>query len=236
MGDSALARAAEHGVMDTSGLFFRPGAMNALETLDPEAAAGHGDGHIDTQIDAPPGVATVELLGNQLRAEGLVDLGNWTRVSDYVNFLTGFFTIRDVTLLSRLGEPTRLTFPDLRVRLDDITIVGQRDPGPQVDPGDRYIPKERRRLVLTTVAHIIYGHAYVHEQASMTAFVDATDPRFIPMTNVRVRWLADRRLAGRYPFALIHRSHIVGVATEISGGLSLLRGRDHVVHVALEEE
>jgi hypothetical protein len=230
--------------MDNSGLFFRPGAMNALEILDPEAAALHGDGRIgqsDAYIDAPelalPGVAIVELMGNQLRAEGSVDLGNWTRVSDYVNFLTGFFTIRDVVLLSRLGEATRLTFPDLRVRLDDITIIAQRDPGPQADPGDRYIPKEPRRLVLTTVSHIIYGDAYVHEQASMTAFVDATDPRFIPMTNVRVRWLADRRLAGRYPFALVHRSHIVGVATEISGGLSLLRGRAPAAeHVPLDEE
>lgn len=220
--------------MDTAGLFFRPGAMSALDTFDPEAAARYGDGPAEPVVDAPPIVATVELLGNQLRAEGSVELGNWKRVSDYVNFLTGFFTIRDVTLLSRLGEPTRLTFPDLRVRLDDITIVGQRDPGPQPDPGDRLIPKGRRRVVLTTVAHIIYGYAYIHEQASMTAFVDATDPRFIPMTNVRVRWLADRRLAGRYPFALIHRSHIVGVATEVSGGLSLLRGRPPVVREASE--
>ena len=219
--------------MDTTGLFFRPGAMNALDTLDPEAAVQFGNGHQDAVAGpreaAEPMVAIVELLGNQLRAEGSVDLGNWTRVSDYVNFLTGFFNIRDVTLLSRLGEPTRLTFPELRVRLDDITIVGQRDPGPQPDPGDRFIPKDRRRVVLTTVAHIIYGYAYLHAEASMTAFVDATDPRFIPLTNVRVRWLADRRLAGRYPFALIHRSHIVGVATEVSGGLSLLRGRAPVV-------
>ena len=45
------------------------------------------------------------------------------------------------------------------------------------------------------------------------------------MTNVRVRWLADRRLAGRFPFALIQRRKIIGVATEVSGGLSLLEGR-----------
>lgn len=207
-----------------NGLHFRPGAMSPLETLDPAAAAPSGSTPVETQASVQPITATVELLGTQLRAEGSVDLGAWRRVSDYVNFLTGFFTITDVTLLSRIGEPTRLTFPDLRVRLDDITIVAQRDPGPKPDPGDRFIPKTRRRIVLTTGAHIIYGFAYMHEQSSMTAFVDATDPRFIPMTNVRVRWLADRRLAGRYPFALIHRSHIVGVATEVSGGIGLLSG------------
>ena len=59
----------------------------------------------------------------------------------------------------------------------------------------------------------------------MIAFLDATDPHFIPMTNVRVRWLADRRLAGRFPFVLVQRDHIVGVATDVSGGISLLRGR-----------
>ena len=87
------------------------------------------------------------------------------------------------------------------------------------------IPKQRRRLVVTTGAHIIYGYAYMHEEASLTAFVDSTDPEFMPMTNVRVRWLADRRLAGRFPFALVQRRKIIGIATEVSGGLSLLRGR-----------
>jgi hypothetical protein len=45
-------------------------------------------------------------------------------------------------------------------------------------------------------------------------FVDATDPKFIPMSNVRVRWVSDRKLAARYPFALLQRNQILGVATE----------------------
>ncbi len=180
----------------------------------------------DPWIAVPPPATTtrVHLIGTHLRAEGAVELGNFRRLSDYVNLLDGFFTIHDVVLLSRLGEPTRITFPDFRVRLDDIAIVGQAHPGESTSE-DRFIPKQRRRLVLTTGAHIIYGYAYLHEQASLTAFVDSTDPEFMPMTNVRVRWLADRRLAGRFPFALIQRRKIIGVATEVSGGLSLLEGR-----------
>jgi hypothetical protein len=162
----------------------------------------------------------VQLIGTYLRAEGSVDLGNFDRLSDYVNLLAGFFTIHDVVLLSRLGEPTRITFPDFRVHLDEIAIVGQGfDAGPHAD--DRRIPKQRRRLVVTTGAHIIYGYAYLHEDASLSAFVDSTDPPFMPMTNVRVRWLTDRRLAGRFPFALVHRSTIIGVATEPGSGPSL---------------
>jgi hypothetical protein len=61
---------------------------------------------------------------------------------------------------------------------------------------------------------MIDGDVYIHGDGSIMSFVDATDPKFIPMSNVRVRWLADRRLAARFPFALLQRSQIVGVATE----------------------
>ena len=53
----------------------------------------------------------------------------------------------------------------------------------------------------------------MEEVNSITAFVDASYPRFIPMTGVHVRWLTDRRLAGRFDFALLQRCHIIGVAT-----------------------
>jgi len=248
-------------------------------------------------VDQPAGTRSrVELIGTHLRVEGSIDLGRFTRVSDYVNILSGFFNLQDVVLLSRTGEPTRINFPEFRVRLDEIAIVGQQDPqanpvgsgawGDTVTPvaapapepprssmfeghGERQtgedpwgerpaaenpwaerrvgtpevsstvftgrhdrdesdesqIDTERRRLVISTDAHIIYGAAHLHHEASMMAFLDATDPHFIPMTDVRVRWLADRRLAGRFPFVLVQRDHIVGVATDVSGGLSLLRGR-----------
>ncbi len=157
----------------------------------------------------------LELIGTFLRAEGTVDLGRFTRLSDYVNFLGGFFNIRDVTLLSRTGSPTRVSFPELRVRLGDIAIVAQRDEAPSPHNAQMaIIPKQRRRLVVMTTAHIVYGSVYLHEEGSMRAFIDSSDPHFLPMTGVRVRWLTDRRLAGRFAFALLQRSHIIGVAAE----------------------
>ncbi len=216
---------AHDALMDEHGLFFRPGVLDPAVRLDGFGVPGLATA--DHEVATAPVCAQVELVGSHLRAAGSVDLGNFHRLSDYVNFLTGFFTIRDVTLLSRLGEPTRLTFPDLRVRLDEIAIIGQPDPESQGgDAPDGVIFKQRRRLVVTTAAHIIYGFAYLHEEASLTAFVDATEPRFIPLVNVRVRWLADRRLAGRFPFALVQRSHIVAVATDVSGGFGLVAGRE----------
>ncbi len=188
-----------------------PRSITDLVNAEPVEAA---DSTESAQIERPTS-ERVELIGTHLRAEGSVELGSFNRLSDYVNLLTGFFTIHDVTLMSRLGEPTRLAFDDLRVRLDEIGLVAQASPPHYAPPDDVLVPKARRRLVLMTTAHLIYGYAYLHAEASLTAFVDATDPPFLPMTNVRLRWLADRRLAGRYPFALVHRNHIISVATDV---------------------
>jgi hypothetical protein len=182
-------------------------------------AAPAGDGGVHEQY--------LELIGTHLRASGVVDTGRFRRVSDYVNLLDGFCALRDVVLLTRTGEATRITMPELRVRLDDVAIVGQLvvDPLPPTTEIGLLVPKQPHRLVVMTRAHIIYGYAFIHEHASLMAFVDTTDPKFVPMSNVRVRWLADRRLAARYPFALIQRTQILGVATEGTGAPRAARAR-----------
>ena len=171
--------------------------------------------------------AYLELIGTHLRASGVADVRRFRRISDYVNMLDGFFRLRDVVLLDRTGDPTRITMPELRVRLDDVAIVAQLvvEPLPPATDGHVVVVKQQRRLVVMTRAHIIYGYVYIHEHGSLMQFVDSTDPKFIPMSNVRVRWLADRRLAGRYPFALIQRSQILGVASEGTGAPKAARAR-----------
>jgi hypothetical protein len=180
--------------------------------------------------------AYLELIGTHLRASGVADVGRFRRISDYVNSVDGFFRLRDVVLLDRTGLPTRITMPELRVRLDDVAIVGQLvvDPLPPETDGNVVIAKQPRRLVVMTRAHIIYGYVYIHEHGSLMQFVDSTDPRYIPMSNVRVRWLADRRLAGRYPFALIQRAQILGVATEGTGAPKAARARRRAAVAAAE--
>ena len=162
------------------------------------------------------GTQALELIGTELWVAGTVDLGRFRRVSDFVNIVQGYLLIHEATVLSRGGEPTRLAMPELRVLPDDIAVVGQRDaelPQRQAE-GDAVIERTRQRLVVFTRSHLIDGDVYIHGDGSIMAFVDATDPKFIPMTDVRVRWLSDRKLATRYPFALVQRSQILGVATE----------------------
>ena len=149
--------------------------------------------------------AYLELIGTHLRASGVADV-RFRRISDYVNMLDGFFRLRDVVLLDRVGAPTRITMPELRVRLDDVAIVAQLvvEPLPPTTDGHVVVAKQQRRLVVMTRAHIIYGYVYLLESGSLMQFVDSTDPKFIPMSNVAsAGWPI--ALAGRYPFALIRQ-------------------------------
>jgi len=198
-----------------------------------QAGLGNAFGDIWGTRDGQSGAAPatheqyLELIGTHLRASGVVDLGRFRRVTDYVNLLDGFFALRDTVLLTRTGEATRITMPELRVRLDEVAIVGQL----AAEPMERsteigvHVDKVERRLVIMTAAHIIYGFVHVLEGSSVMHFLDGTDPKFIPMARVRVRWLADRRLAARYPFALVQRSQILGVATEGTGAPREARAR-----------
>jgi hypothetical protein len=174
---------------------------------------GWGPGPASADPDREVVSHPVELIGTQLRAAGVLRVAGFSRLSDYVNYLEGFFRIEDVVLRARNGEPTRVILPQLRIRLDDITIIGQSRPKSAAGVDGERVEKLPHRLVVMTTAHEIYGYAHLQKEASVTAFVDAAYPKFIPMTNVHVRWLADRRLAGRFDLALLQRSHIIGVAT-----------------------
>ena len=158
----------------------------------------------------------VELIGSQLWVAGTINLGRFRRVSDFVNIVQGYLVMRDVVVFTRTGESTRLTLPELRVLPDDIAVVGQLGDDKPAGSSDSntYIEKTAQRLVVLTRSHIIDGDVFIHGDGTIMAFVDASDPKFIPMSNVRVRWVSDRKLAARYPFALLQRAQILGVATE----------------------
>jgi hypothetical protein len=159
----------------------------------------------------------VEIIGSNLWVAGNVNLGRFRRVSDFVNIVQGYMVIRDAVVLSRTGDATRLTIPELRVLPDDIAVVaqlGDDDRQHSTSATGMVIEKRRQRLVVLTRTHIIDGDVFIQGDGSIMAFVDASDPKFIPMSDVRVRWVSDRKLAARYPFALLQRNQILGVATE----------------------
>ncbi|HET7182388.1 MAG TPA: hypothetical protein VFI15_09175 [Candidatus Limnocylindrales bacterium] len=190
----------------------------APPTFDRSGDAWGSSGAAFGEDDQGGGDQYIELLGANLWVAGMVNLGRFRRVSDFVNIVQGYLVMRDVVVLTRTGEATRLTLPEFRVLPDDVAVVGQLSGGAestsQTSGGTTYIEKVKRRLVVLTRSHIIDGDVFMQQDGSVMSFVDATDPKFIPMSDVRVRWVSDRKLAARYPFALLQRSQILGVATE----------------------
>ena len=188
--------------------------------FDNEGAIGEGGGE-----------AYLELIGSQLWVAGMADLGRFRRVSDFINIVQAYIVLRDVVVLSRAGDASRLALPELRVLPADIAVVGQLadDKGQSSGESPAFIEKRRHRLVLLTRSHLIDGDVFIQVDGSVMTFVDATDPKFIPMSDVRVRWVSDGKLAARYPFALVQRSQILGVGTE---GLKLGGAKETIRQVA----
>ena len=188
---------------------------DAPPTFDRSVDAWGGTGAFGAEGEGG-GQQYIEVLGNQLWVAGMVDLGRFRRVSDFVNIVDGYMVLKDVVVLTRTGDATRLAIPELRVLPGEIAVVGQLADDKSQSSGAEgvFIEKTAQRLVVITRTLMIDGDVFIHGGGSIMAFVDATDPKFIPMSNVRVRWLADRRLAARFPFALLQRSQIVGVAVE----------------------
>jgi hypothetical protein len=162
------------------------------------------------------GTAYLELIGSQLWVAGMADLGRFRRVSDFVNIIQAYIVLRDVVVLSRVGEASRLVLPEFRVLPADIAVVGQLADDQSQSSGESgsFIEKRPHRLVLLTRSHIIDGEVFIQVDGDVMTFVDATDPKFIPMSDVSVRWVSDGKLVARYPFALVQRSQILGVGTE----------------------
>jgi hypothetical protein len=160
----------------------------------------------------------VELVGPHLRVGGRIGLGRFGRLSDRVNHARGFVLMHDARLLKRNGDPTPLVVPELFVNQDEITFIGVAHAGiddqpPQTAGAERqFIPKQPRRYVVFTPGHSISGSMHVHEQMTLENFVDASDPRFIPMTEVTARSLADRRVVSRFDFLLINRTQMTAIA------------------------
>src|SRR6266542_3359727 len=111
----------------------------------------------------------IEVLGNQLWVAGMVDLGRFRRVSDFVNIVQGYMVLKDVVVLTRTGEATRLTLPELRVLPDDIAVVAQLSDDKSQATSDTgvFIEKRTHRLVVLTRSHMIDGDVFIHGDGSI---------------------------------------------------------------------
>lgn len=169
---------------------------------------------------------SIELVGTHLRLTGTVQLGRFGRLSDLVNASRGFVRIHDVRLLLPNGEPTDLVLPELMVDQDEISFIAQHDapdPDPDVAVGEmepKYeatgVVRKPREFLMFTHGHTVSGKVHIFGQTDVAGFVDATDPHFVPVTDVTTRSLADDGIVSIYKFVLINRSQMIA-ASEVGG-------------------
>jgi hypothetical protein len=165
----------------------------------------------------------IELVGQHLRLSGTVLIGFHRRLSDFVNSHEGLIQLRDVTVLRRNGDPTKVTSPSIWVSPEEVTLIGQAtDVDERETAGQEFLRKRAFHLIVVTPGHTLTGEVHLNPEAVLSAFIESPSPVWIPMTDVRTRSLADRRVISRYGFALVNRRHIVA-ATELQPGM--VRGR-----------
>lgn len=209
-----------------------------METLQlPVPAApefGHGviDGDAATYLEAlvfdellsqplapSEGGLPIEMVGQHLRLSGSVRTGFHRRLSDFFNNHEGLIRLEGVTILRRNGDPTKVTTPSIWVSPEEVTLIGQHaDPSAHETSQEWLVEKRAHSLIVVTSGHTLTGDVHINPEAKLDAFIESPSPQWIPLTDVRTRSLADRRVISRYEFALLNRHHIVA-ATEMQPGM-----------------
>ena len=209
-------------------------ADRGASAADREDAIVDGDAatHLEALVfgavaPAPPTAGAeglpIELVGQHLRLSGTVIIGFHRRLSDFVNNHDGLIQLRDVTVLRRNGDPTKVTSPSIWVSPEEVTLIGQATDVDERETGGReFMEKKAHQLIIVTPGHTLTGEVHLNPQAILSNFIESPSPVWIPLTDVRARSLADRRVISRYGFALVNRRHIVA-ATELQPGM--IRGR-----------
>jgi hypothetical protein len=175
-----------------------------------------------TEVPAGEGLP-IELVGQHLRLSGSVQIGMHRRLSDFINNHEGLIRLNGVTILRRNGDPTKVTAPSIWVSPEEVTLIGQQtDPTLRETPKEWLLNKQAHTLIVVTSGHTLSGEVHLNLEAMLSAFIESPSPQWIPMTDVRTRSLADRRVISRYEFALLNRHHIVAT-TEMQPGM--IKGR-----------
>src|SRR6185369_11897842 len=139
----------------------------------------------------------IELVGTHLRLTGTVSLGRFNRLTDMVNANAGYLRVRDARLLRRNGEPTSLVLAEIMVDQDEISFIAQSEVQAPTgsnggfDPGfsEPGLERTARPFVMFTPGHTLSGRVHLFGQTDLAAFVDSSDPRFVPVVEVSTRSL-----------------------------------------------
>ncbi len=197
-----------------------PGFDPVWGTLGPPGAQGNDPWGADSQESEAEGLAfDVEIFGDGFQISGQVRTGQFSRLSDWLNMKSGFVPVEDGIHVhpghAGVSGPEEAT-GTLWVRLDQIVLVAERANIQQARPGVPVVHKERRKVSIVTPGYEVRGSLHVHAHGSMKEYLEPAEPRFLPITEVTVRWVSDPTLVARVPFAMINRRQMITILDEPS--------------------
>lgn len=153
----------------------------------------------------------IELISAHARIGGSVSLGAYTRLSDLLNFHDEILTVQDGKVLDASGAATEDEAAELDIRLNHLTMVVDRSD--YVPPPDsEAIEKRPYRLVAVTQGHVMTGTFFIYPDAEPVAYLRAHEPHWVPIAEVDVRSLVDRRIKFSARFAVLNRRAVVASA------------------------
>lgn len=154
----------------------------------------------------------LELVSPNARIGGSIHLGAYSRLSDLLNFHDEILTVAAGAVMNNLGVRTSDVGLPLDIRLSELTLVIDRSNYvPPVDP-DQMIEKREHKMLVVTDAYVITATFFIYAGAEPVPYLRASEPRWIPITDVNVRSLIDRENEFEARFAVLHRKPVLASA------------------------
>lgn len=164
---------------------------------------------------APAPLVDVQVFCDRFEVGGRLDIGQFDRLSDWINMQSGFIAVQDEARADddRGAQDGSDGLGVHWVRLSAIILVAQQERRSD-DQGWRPAPviqKEQVRVTMVTPGYRLDGDLHVHAEGSLAEYLALVEPRFLPVTDVCIRSRSDPTQIARYGFALVNREHLVVV-------------------------
>jgi hypothetical protein len=171
-----------------------------------------GPGTAERRSVAGPAQQDVELVGPDLRVSGRISLGRFSNLADLVNHNRSVFVLHGARLLDRGGQPTDVELEELVVNQDDVTFIGHQSEEAARPAGGESLDRPVRMVVIFMPGHAVTGGMHVVRDTTLVNFVEATDPRFVILTDAVVSPLDHLGAVSRFDRLLVNRTQISAIA------------------------
>ena len=154
----------------------------------------------------------IELVSSNARIGGSVNLGAYSRLSDLLNFHDEILTVAAGAIMNTLGVRSADAGLPLDVRLNELTLVLDRSDYVPPPDTEQMVEKREHKMLAVTDAYVITATFFIYAGAEPVPYLRATEPRWIPITDVNVRSLVDREVEFEAKFAVLHRKPLLATA------------------------